>query len=109
MKKMGMCIKLKKSKVQEYKTLHKNCPKEIRDILTKANIKNYSIFLKEPENILFSYFDYLGNNFTKDMQDMADNEINKQWWDLCSPCQEPFKEIKKSEWWFEMPSVFYND
>ena len=109
MKKMGMCIKLKKNKVKDYKILHKNCPKEIKKLLKKININNFSIFLKEPENILFSYWEYVGTDFEKDMKIMSEDVNNKQWWELCGPCQTPFKIRKKGEWWSSMESIFYNE
>lgn len=106
--KIGMCINLDPKKVKEYKDLHKNCPKEIRALLKSVNIHNYSIFLKEPENILFSYFEYEGDNFEEDIKIMSDNEENKRWWKLCGPCQIPFETRKKGEWWAEMENVFNN-
>jgi len=108
MKKMGMCIYLNDDKVDEYKELHRNCPNEIRELLKKVNIHNFSIFLKEPENILFSYWEYTGQDFEKDMKIMADNEDNKEWWKLCGPCQKPFETRKEGEWWATMENVFYN-
>ena len=108
MEKMGMCIYLDDSKVEEYKKLHKNCPDKIRKLLKDVNIHNFSIFLKEPENILFSYWEYTGNNFEKDMKIMADNEDNKEWWKLCGSCQKPLPTRKKGEWWASMKNVFYN-
>ncbi len=108
MEKMGMCIYLDKLKVKEYKKLHKNCPNTIRQLLKNVHVHNFSIFLKEPENILFSYWEYSGNNFEKDMKTMADNGDNKAWWKLCGPCQKPFPTRKKGEWWASMENVFYN-
>jgi L-rhamnose mutarotase len=106
--KMGMCINLDKNKVDKYKQLHKNCPREIRELLREVSITNFSIFLKEPENLLFSYWEYTGSDFDKDMKIMSENEVNKKWWKLCGPCQIPFENGKKGEWWANMESVFYN-
>ena len=109
MKKIGMCIRLNDDKVVEYKRLHAHCSGYIRDLLKKVNIHNYSIFLKEPENILFSYFEYDGGDFEKDMKRMADDKENQKWWELCGPCQKPFENRKKGEWWSVMEKVFYNE
>ncbi len=107
-KKMGMCINLHKNKVEEYKKLHKECPENIRSLLKEVNIHNFSIFLKEPENILFSYWEYTGCDFEKDMNVMSTNAKNKEWWKLCSPCQIPFETRKKGEWWAKMEHIFDN-
>jgi len=105
---MGMCIKLAEEKVEEYKTLHRYCPTEIRDLLKRVHIHNYSIFLKEPENLLFSYWEYTGDNFDKDMEIMAQDEHNQAWWRLCGPCQIPFETRKEGEWWASMEPIFFN-
>jgi L-rhamnose mutarotase len=36
-------------------------------IIKTLNNRNYLIFLCEPENLLFSYFEYHGTDFVKDM------------------------------------------
>ena len=49
MQRMAMVIGLKGDKVVQYKQLHANAWPEILDQISKYNIQNYSIFLKEPE------------------------------------------------------------
>ena len=44
---------------------------EILDLISDCNITNYSIFLKEPENLLFGYWEYTGSDFDADMAKMA--------------------------------------
>jgi L-rhamnose mutarotase len=58
-------------------------------IITTFNIRNYSIFLREPENLLFSYFEYHGSDFAKDMAYMATDPRTQAWWKVCGPCQQP--------------------
>ena len=53
MKRMGMVIRLKTDKIQEYKRLHADVWPDVLKTIAKANIKNYTIFLREPENLLF--------------------------------------------------------
>ena len=36
-------------------------------MIENCNIRNCSIFLREPENLLFSSFEYHGSDFVKDM------------------------------------------
>ncbi|MCJ8322451.1 MAG: L-rhamnose mutarotase [Rhizobiales bacterium] len=108
MKKMGFMIGLKPDQITEYKRLHADVWPEILQSLTNANISNYSIFLREPENLLFSYWEYVGQNFEADMQIMASLDITKKWWELCMPCQQQLASCKKTEWWAEMEQVFYH-
>ncbi|MFV0605054.1 MAG: L-rhamnose mutarotase [Niabella sp.] len=107
MKRVGSIIYLEADKINEYKQLHARVWPEILANIHACNIKNYSIFLKEPENILFSYFTYHGDDFKADMQKMAQTPIVQKWWKLCSPCQKPLETRRKGEWWAEMEEVFF--
>lgn len=109
MQRMGLVIGIVEEKIEEYKALHANTWQEILDILTAANIHNYSIFLREPENLLFAYWEYSGDNFEADMKTLAEQDAMKRWWDICSPCQEPLKTRAKGEHWAMMEQVFYHD
>jgi L-rhamnose mutarotase len=109
MERMGMVIGLEASKVAEYKALHAAVWPEILALISECNIKNYSIFLKEPENLLFGYWEYAGADFEADMAKMAANPKNQEWWSVCMPCQKPFPTRKEGEWWAMMPEVFHLD
>ena len=52
MQRIGMVIKLNAEKVAEYKTLHANAWPDVLDMIKQCNIQNYTIFLREPENLL---------------------------------------------------------
>jgi len=108
MQRIGMMIGIKPDKIKEYKKLHATVWDGILQSLTDSNIQNYSIFLREPENILFSYFEYIGDDFQKDMTTIADMDITKEWWALCMPCQKPLDTKKEEEWWSQMEQVFFH-
>ena len=59
--------------------------------IADSNIRNYTIFLKEPENILFAYWEYHGSDFDADMKKMADAPRMKEWWAITDPMQVPFE------------------
>ncbi|WP_193175201.1 L-rhamnose mutarotase [Oricola nitratireducens] len=109
MQRMGMVIGLKPEKIAEYKRLHAAVWPEILDMISKCNIKNYTIFLKEPENLLFGYWEYHGTDFAADAAKMAADPKTQEWWDVCMPCQEPFETRKDGEWWAMMEEVFHHD
>ena len=67
MQRMGMVLGLKADKVEDYKRLHAAVWPEVLAKITDCNIRNYSIYLKEPENLLFGYFEYHGTDFDADM------------------------------------------
>ena len=70
---MAMVIGLKPDKVEEYKRLHANVWPEILERIGACNVLNYSIFLKEPENLLFGYWEYHGTDFEADALLMAED------------------------------------
>ncbi len=109
MQRMGMVIGLKPEKIAEYKRLHAAVWPEILDMISKCNIRNYSIFLKEPENLLFGYWEYHGTDFEADAAKMAADPKTQEWWDVCMPCQQPFETRKDGEWWAMMEEVFHHD
>jgi L-rhamnose mutarotase len=60
---LGMVIGIRPEKIDEYKRLHAEVWPEVLERLKQTHIKNYSIFLCEPENLLFGYMEYHGNDF----------------------------------------------
>lgn len=109
MQRMGMCIRLKPEAVAEYLRLHRAVWPEVLAMISACHIRNYSIFLKQPENILFGTWEYHGADFAADMARMAADPKTRDWWALCSPCQEPFETREEGEWWAMMPEVFHLD
>ena len=109
MTRMGMCLRLKPDRVAEYKRLHAAVWPDVLATISACNIRNYSIFLKEPENILFGYWEYHGADFRADAARMAADPVTQRWWSVCMPCQDPFESRKEGEWWAMMEEVFHHD
>ena len=63
MERMCRIIKIKPEIITEYKRLHAAVWPEILEAIAKSNVKSYSIFLREPENLLISYWEYHGNHY----------------------------------------------
>jgi len=104
-----MVIGLKSGQISEYKRIHADCWPEILAKISECNITNYSIYLKEPENLLFGYWEYTGEDFEADGARMAADPKTQEWWDICMPMQEPLDTRKEGEWWAMMEEVFHND
>lgn len=109
MQRMGMVINLKPEKVVAYKRLHAAVWPEILAQISACHITNYSIFLKEPENLLFGYWEYTGQDFAADAALMAADPRTQEWWAVCMPCQEPLLTRAEGEWWAMMDEVFHHD
>lgn len=97
-------ISIKPEYKERYIILHNNAFPGVLEAIREANIINYSIFLHE--NVLFSYFEYAGNDFDGDMAAIARDSTSQEWWKLTDPMQQPLKTRKSGEWWASMDSVF---
>ena len=109
MQRMGLCIKLKVSATPRYRELHAAVWPEVLAVITQANIRNYSIFLREPENLLFAYWEYHGSDFARDAAAMSQDPAMREWWKICDPLQEPLPTRAEGEWWARMVEVFHHD
>jgi L-rhamnose mutarotase len=106
---MGMVIGIRPERIAEYKALHAEPWPEMDAALREANIHDYSIFLNEPENLLFGVWDYLGNDYEGDMRRLGEKDITKRWLKLTDPCQSPFASARPGEWWSFMDCVYHLD
>ncbi|ASJ74328.1 L-rhamnose mutarotase [Granulosicoccus antarcticus] len=109
MERMGMVIGLNAEKIAEYKQLHAGVWPGVLDRISACNIRNYTIFLREPENLLFAYWEYHGTDFEADSALMAADPETQRWWDVCMPCQKPLETREEGEWWATMENVFHLD
>ncbi len=107
MQRYGMVIKVKPDKFQKYKQLHAKVWPDVLKMIKECDIRNYSIYHKD--GYLFSYFDYVGDDFESDMAKMAADPTTQKWWDVCKPCQEPLETRAEGEWWANMEEVFHCD
>ena len=71
MKRMGMVIGIKPDRIAEYKRTHAAVWPAVLAKISDCNIQNYTIFLREPENLLFAYFEYHGRDWAADAAKMA--------------------------------------
>jgi len=107
MKRYGMVIGVKGERLAEYRELHREVWPAVLKTIRECGIRNYSIFLKDDR--LFSYFEYMGEDFRSDMARMAADPVTQEWWKLTAPCQEPLESRAEGEWWAEMEEVFHAD
>jgi L-rhamnose mutarotase len=112
MKRYGTVIEVKADKLDEYKRLHAAVWPGVLALIKTCNIRNYSIYLRKmPDGkyYLFSYFEYVGNDFASDMDKMAADPETQRWWAVCMPCQEPLSDRTQGEGWAGMEEVFHQD
>jgi L-rhamnose mutarotase len=102
-----MVLRVKAEALEAYKKYHEAVWPEVLDRIEKCNIRNYSIYLKD--GFLFSYFEYVGEDYEADMAKMAADPKTQEWWAITEPMQEPLPTRKPGEWWAEMEEVFHTD
>jgi L-rhamnose mutarotase len=107
MKRYGQLIGIKPEVLEEYKHYHAAAWPEILDMIRQCNIRNYSIYHKD--ELLFAYFEYVGEDFAADMAKMAAHPKTQEWWDIMMPMQSPIPTRAEGEWWAEMEEVFHTD
>jgi L-rhamnose mutarotase len=109
MKRYGSVIGLSEEGKAEYRALHAAVWPGVLAKIADCNIRNYSIFLKEPENLMFSYFEYHGTDFAADMARMAADPETQRWWAINMPLQLPLDTRKDGEWWADLTEIFHVD
>ncbi len=109
MQRMGMVIGVRPEKVAEYKALHAAPWPEMDAALRAAHIRNYSIYLREPENLLFGYWEYTGTDFPADMARLGALLITRQWLALTDACQCPLASATPDKGWSFLPEVYHLD
>ncbi len=107
MKRYGSVIGIKPENLEAYKKYHAAVWPEIRAMITECNIRNYSIYHKD--GYLFSYYEYIGDDYQADMAKMAADPKTQEWWAIQKPLQSPLPTRKGGEWWADMEEVFHMD
>jgi len=108
----GMVIGIKPEKIEYYKKLHAAAWPGVQAKIKECHIRNYSIYLREVEKgrfLLFSYFEYTGDDFAADMAKMAADPTTQRWWMETDPCQSPIPTRGEKEFWSRMDEVFHLD
>jgi L-rhamnose mutarotase len=107
MKRVAQIVGLRPEKAGEYLELHRQVWPGVQKALRDAHVTNYSIFLRD--GVLFSYFEYVGDDYDADMARIAADPETQRWWQHTDPCQEPLPTAKPGELWVEAGEIFHLD
>ena len=103
----GAVIGVRPDAIEHYEQLHRNVPEPVLATIARCNIVNYSIFRYGTQ--LFSYFEYVGEDYAADMAAMAADPDTRAWWQICMPLQEQTPDKIDGSWWTPVPEVFHVD
>ncbi|MDA8252117.1 MAG: L-rhamnose mutarotase [Rhodospirillales bacterium] len=109
MTRMAAVIRLRADKAREYEDLHAAVWPDVLATIAACHIRNYTIFLRRPELLLFATWDYHGADWAADVARMQADAATRRWWALTDPCQEPLPTRAAGEWWAAMDEVFHTD
>jgi L-rhamnose mutarotase len=73
---------------------------------SRARPGGSTIFLREPETVLFGTFESDGTDFAADTARIAADPTTRDWWAPADPCQEPLASRKPGEQGSFMEEVF---
>ena len=101
---------LRPEKAEYYFKLHAATWPGVLKMIEQANIRNFSIAVKEIKGklYLFSYYEYVGEDYEADIKQVAADPETQRWWRETEPCQLPLPEAAASGViWSDAREVFY--
>ena len=104
---VGQLGRLKPEKIAEYEALHANPWPEVLQTIHDCHIQNYSIF--RHEDLVFGYFEYVGEDYDLDMKKMAADPKTQEWWSYTQPCFVSYGVRKDSEYEADIKQIFYSE
>ncbi|MDF0595294.1 L-rhamnose mutarotase [Psychromarinibacter halotolerans] len=106
---IGQVIGIKPEVIEEYTRIHAEVWPGVLERIAASNIRNFTIFLRRPENLLFAYMEYHGTDWEADTAKIAADPETKRWWEITDPMQVPLETRAEGEWWAGMEEVFHVD
>ncbi len=107
LRRVGSVIGLGPEHADRYEELHAAVWPGVLAQLRDSNIRNYSIF--RHGDLLFAYFEYVGDDWDADMERMRQDPSTQEWWRTVEPLQRPLDDRAPGEWWKTLPEVFHVD
>lgn len=102
---LSSVVRLKPEMETQYRELHAAIWPEIAQALRDANIRNFSIFLRD--GMLYSYLEYIGTDLDADMDSLGSGPSAQLWGELTEACQEPVSTAAAGELWAPLEEVFH--
>ena len=103
----GMACRMRPEKRTEYLELHGGVWPGVETTITACGIRNFSIFVID--DVLFGYFEYVGEDFDADQRKMAADPVTQHWWSLTAPCQVPLTGDATAPNWQMLDEVWHLD
>ena len=103
-----MVCRLHPDKRAEYLELHSAGWPGVGAMITECGIGNFSIFVRG--DVLFGYYEYVGDDYEADQARMAADPVSQQWWSRTDPCQFGFDDdAPEGARWQELDEIWHQD
>lgn len=105
---IGMVIGIHPDAISAYEALHASSHPGVRDLLSRYHMRNFSIYLHQLPGgryYLFGYYEYSGNDYQRDMQNLAAEPRNQAWLRTTDAMQIPLPGATS---WSPMREVYHN-
>jgi L-rhamnose mutarotase len=107
MKRVGVLLKVKPDKIEEYKAHHQAVWPEMLEALHRTGWHNYSLFMRE-DGLLFGYFE-TPDSLQAAQEGMSKEEVNSRWQAFMAPYFENLGDKQADESMVELEEVFHLD
>ena len=102
-----MAARLVPEKREEYLRLHSDVWPQVEATITECGIRNFTIFVLG--DVIFGYYEYVGEDYEADQARMAQDESTQRWWTQTAPCQLPFEPGSSEPNWQQFDEVWHLD
>lgn len=106
-RRVAQVVGLRPGQQERYLALHREVWPEVQARLRASHVTNYSIF--RHGDVLFSYYEYTGDDHAADMAAIAADPATRRWWALTDPCQVPLPGAGPGSPWADAEEVFRLD
>jgi L-rhamnose mutarotase len=107
MQRYGTVVGVRPDRKAEYLALHANVWPQVEQMITSANIRNFTIFVHG--DLLFGYYEYVGDDHAADLARIAADPDTQRWWALTDQCQESLPGTPPGSPWAPMSEAWHLD
>ncbi|MFB9274216.1 L-rhamnose mutarotase [Cohnella cellulosilytica] len=105
-RRFGSVVRVRAERWEEYRKLHEAVWPELLELFRQYGVRNFTIY--HYEHLLFSYKEYAGEDYERDMDRLAQEPLMRRWLELTDPCQLPLSP-SSSSLWADMQEIFHMD
>jgi L-rhamnose mutarotase len=106
-RRFGMACRMRPELREEYLALHAAVWPGVEATITACGIRNFTIFVRG--DVLFGYYEYVGDDYEADQARMAADPVTQEWWTRTAPCQLPFDADSAEPNWQPLDEAWHLD